>query len=104
VAGVQAWRRAPGKKKFVYTVKVCELITPIKRFKGTKTLIRDFGTIASGRPNGLFLFQLPPSYSYTKTRLEDIVSQLDPARRNVVEFRHASWWNERSTAPFAKQG
>jgi uncharacterized protein YecE (DUF72 family) len=23
-----------------------------------------------------------------------IVSQLDPARRNVVEFRHVSWWNE----------
>ena len=27
-------------------------------------------------------------------RLIGIVSQLDPARRNVVEFRHASWWNE----------
>jgi hypothetical protein len=25
VANVQAWRREPGKKKFVYTVKVCEL-------------------------------------------------------------------------------
>ena len=43
---------------------------------------------------GCFLFQLPPSYRYTKTRLNDIVGQLDPARRNVVEFRHASWWNE----------
>ena len=35
VAGVQAWRRQPGKKGFVYTVKVCELITHIKKFKGT---------------------------------------------------------------------
>ena len=43
---------------------------------------------------GCFLFQMPPSYRYTKTRLNDIVSQLDPGRRNVVEFRHASWWNE----------
>jgi hypothetical protein len=24
VAGVQAWRRQPGKKKFLYTVKVCD--------------------------------------------------------------------------------
>jgi len=40
VAGVQAWRRQPGKKKFTYTVKVSEHITHIKRFKGTKTLIR----------------------------------------------------------------
>src|SRR3954449_1526480 len=86
VAAVQAWRRAPGKKKFVYTVKVCELITHIKKFKGTKTLVKDFGMISYilGDRMGCFLFQLPPSYRYTKTRLNDIVSQLDPARRNVV--------------------
>ena len=106
VAGVQAWRRAPGKKRFVYTVKVCELITHIKRFKGTKTLVRDFGTIADilGDRMGCFLFQLPPSYRYTKTRLKDIVSQLDPSRRNVVEFRHASWWNEAVYSVFRKAG
>jgi len=96
VAGVQSWRRQPGRKKFVYTVKVCELITHIKKFKGTKTLVKDFGIIADilGDRTGCFLFQLPPSYRYTKTRLNDIVSQLDPARRNVVEFRHASWYAE----------
>jgi uncharacterized protein YecE (DUF72 family) len=106
VAAVQAWRRAPGKKNFVYTVKVCELITHIKKFKGTKTLVRDFGMIADilGDRMGCFLFQLPPSYRYTKTRLNDIVSQLDPARRNVVEFRHASWWNEEVYAAFRKAG
>jgi hypothetical protein len=55
VANVQAWRRQPGRKRFVYTVKVCELITHVKRFNGTKTLIRDFGVIADifGRPDGL---------------------------------------------------
>jgi uncharacterized protein YecE (DUF72 family) len=106
VAGVQAWRRAPGKKNFVYTVKVCELITHIKKIKGTKTLIRDFGMIADilGDRMGCFLFQLPPSYRYTKTRLNNIVSQLDPARRNVVEFRHASWWNEEVYGAFRKAG
>jgi uncharacterized protein YecE (DUF72 family) len=64
----------------------------VKRFKGTKTLIKDFGLIADilGYRMGCFLFQLPPSYRYTRTRLDSIVSQLDPARRNVVEFRHAS--------------
>ena len=53
---------------------------------------------------GCFLFQLPPSYSYTKARLNDIVSQLDLARRNVVEFRHASWWNEEVYSAFLKAG
>jgi len=106
VAGVQAWRRQPGKKKFIYTVKVSELITHVKRFKGTKTLIRDFGMIADilGDRMGCFLFQLPPSYRYTKTRLNDIVSQLDPVRRNVVEFRHASWWNEEVYEAFRTAG
>ena len=106
VANVQAWRRAPGKKKFVYTVKVCELITHVKKFKGTKTLIKDFGMIADvlGDQMGCFLFQLPPSYRYTKMRLNDIVSQLDPSRRNVAEFRHASWWNDEVYSSFRKAG
>jgi uncharacterized protein YecE (DUF72 family) len=106
VAGVQAWRRQPGKKPFVYTVKVCELITHIKKFKGTKTLVKDFGMISDilGDRMGCFLFQLPPSYRYTKARLNDVVSPLDPARRNVVEFRHASWWNENVYSAFRKAG
>jgi uncharacterized protein YecE (DUF72 family) len=106
VAGVQAWRRQPGKKRFVYTVKVSEHITHIKKFKGTRTLVKDFGMIADilGDRMGCFLFQLPPSYRFTRTRLNDIVSQLDPARRNVVEFRHASWWNEEVYSAFRKAG
>jgi uncharacterized protein YecE (DUF72 family) len=106
VANVQAWQRGLGKKRFVYTVKVCELITHVKKFKGTKTLIKDFGMIADVLADrmGCFLFQLPPSYRYTKVRLKDIVSQLDPSRRNVVEFRHASWWNEEVYSAFRKAG
>ncbi len=42
VANVKSWLRQPGKRKFVYTVKVCELITHIKSFKGTKNLVKDF--------------------------------------------------------------
>jgi uncharacterized protein YecE (DUF72 family) len=34
-----------------------------------------------GERMGCFLFQLPPSYRYTPARLDGIVSQLDPARR-----------------------
>jgi uncharacterized protein YecE (DUF72 family) len=106
VAGVQSWRRQPGRKRFVYTVKACELITHVKKFKGTRTLVKDFGMIADILRDriGCFLFQLPPSYRYTKIRLNDIVSQLDPARRNVVEFRHVSWWNEEVYRAFREAG
>lgn len=106
VAGVQAWKRQTGTMKFVYTVKVCELITHVKRFKGTKTLVQDFGIIADilGEQMGCFLFQLPPSFRYTKARLNSIASQLDPARRNVVEFRHKSWWNDEVYAASRRLG
>lgn len=57
-----------------------------------------------GERMGCFLFQLPPSYRYTKARLSSILGQLDPARRNVVEFRHASWWNEDVYSAFRAAG
>lgn len=106
VANVQAWRRQAAGKRFIYTVKVNEYITHIKRFIGTKTLVKDFGIIADilGDRMGCFLFQLPPSYHFTKGRLTAIVSQLDPTRRNVVEFRHKSWWNECVYDAFRKAG
>ena len=106
VANVKTWLRQPGARNFVYTVKVCELITHVKRFEGTKTLVKDFGMIADilGERMGCFLFQLPPSYRYTKARLTAILGQLDPCLRNVVEFRHASWWNETVYAAFRETG
>jgi uncharacterized protein YecE (DUF72 family) len=106
VATVDSWTRQAGRSKFVYTVKVSELITHIKRFVGTKTLIRDFGHIADllGPRMGCFLFQLPPSFQYTRARLDRILSQLEHGRRNVVEFRHRSWWNETVFAAFRATG
>ena len=106
LANVQAWKRQAGRRKFVYTVKVCELITHVKKFKNTKTLVWDFGIIADvlGDHMGCFLFQLPPSYRYTNARLHSILTQLDHSRRNVVEFRHKSWWNETVYVAFRKSG
>ena len=52
---------------------------------------------------GCFLFQLPPSFHYTPERLKNILKQLEPNRRNVVEFRHASWWR-RSAMRWRTQG
>lgn len=105
-ANVKSWLRQPGEREFVYTIKVCELITHIKRFEGTETLVKDFGLIADilGERMGCFLFQLPPSYRFTEARLSAVLGQLDPARRNVVEFRDASWWNETVYAAFRQTG
>jgi hypothetical protein len=61
VANVKAWGRQAGKRSFVYTVKVCELITHIKRFRGTKTLIKDFGMIADILGDRMGCFSIPAS-------------------------------------------
>jgi hypothetical protein len=77
VAGVQASRRQPRQQDFVYTVKVCELITHVEKFKGTKTLIRDFGIIADilGQPNGMLAFAAAAELPLHQPRLNSIVSQ-----------------------------
>jgi uncharacterized protein YecE (DUF72 family) len=103
---VNTWIRQAGAGNFIYTVKACESITHVKRFSRTKLLIQDFGFIADllGRHMGCFLFQLPPSYHYTPARLKRILEQLDASRRNVVEFRHRSWWNKKVYSAFKRRG
>jgi uncharacterized protein YecE (DUF72 family) len=97
IATVKSWIRQAENSNFIYTVKVCEIITHIKRFKDTKELVKDFGYIGDLLDNkmGCFLFQLPPSFHYTPIRLKNILSQLDKNRCNVIEFRHKSWWNNK---------
>ena len=106
VATVESWLRQCDGRPFVYTVKVNELITHTRRFEGTERLVRDFGLIADllGPHMGCLLFQLPPSFHYTAARLDSIVGQLDPRRRNVVEFRHRSWWHEDVYDAFREAG
>jgi uncharacterized protein YecE (DUF72 family) len=107
LATVKTWiQQAEHSPEFVYTVKVSELITHVKKFVETEELVLDFGYIADllGPRFGCFLFQLPPSFTFTPERLDAIVQQLDPSRRNVVEFRHRSWWNDAVYDAFGKRG
>ena len=94
LAAVKKWRSQAEDRNMIYTVKVPELITHIRKFEDTDELVQDFGYIADllGPRMGCFLFQLPPSFEYSQERLNSILGQLDPIRRNVIEFRHPSWW------------
>lgn len=93
---VKTWYKQAISKGFVYTVKIPELITHIKKFVGTKELIKDFDLVADelGDKFGCFLYQCPPSFKFSSARLRRIVKQLNLNRRNVLEFRHISWWNQ----------
>ena len=94
-ANVKAWRRN-ALDNFRYSIKVNRLITHEKRLRRTRKLVQEFCKIDNllGEKLGCFLFQFPPSYKYTRSRLTSIVTQLDPRFRNAVEFRHKSWWRE----------
>ncbi len=82
---------------FKFTVKAHKIITHTLRMRQARDKVNEFTDIVT---NGLdkklacILFQLPPSYSYTEERLNDILSNLSHHADNVIEFRHVSWWKQ----------
>ena len=106
LATIQTWNKQAGRRRFVYSIKVNELITHTRRFARTAQLVRDFGHIPEllGKRMGCLLFQLPPSFHYSRANLDGITRQLDGRLRNVVEFRHKSWWNDTVYDAFRKSG
>lgn len=93
---LQGWyARSPDN--FRFTVKAPRLITHYKKFHNASREARDFYDLtANGLAEklGCVLFQLPPNLICTDANLENILSIVDPAFTNVIEFRHESWWTE----------
>lgn len=90
---------------YLFSVKTSKLITHVKRFTDCEKEINDFYTACrEGLKDKLacILFQLPPSFSYTEDRLQLILHSLNPEFKNVVEFRHESWWLENVYAELTK--
>ena len=104
-ATVKAWvRNSP--PDFRYSVKVNREITHERRLVRTRKLVAEFCAIGQilGPKLGCFLFQFPPSYRYTPSRLRSIVTQIDPSFRCAIEFRHRSWWRARVYRALEKRG
>ena len=92
---------------FKFSVKAPRLITHYKQFNDTAQLLADFyGTVQEGLAEklGPVLFQLPPRMAYSDERLQSILDSLDPAFRNVLEFRHPSWWEGHVYQELARRG
>ena len=92
---LQTWyKKSPAS--FRFSVKAPRAITHYKKFNDSADLITSFyDTINDGLQEklGPVLFQLPPAYSFNEDRLQKIISSLNPSFKNVLEFRHASWWH-----------
>jgi uncharacterized protein YecE (DUF72 family) len=82
---------------FLFTIKAPRLITHYKRFNECKSLLADFYHVLEKgmqKKLGCVLFQMPPSFAYSEERLELIQQSLYPGFKNVMEFRHKSWWRQ----------
>lgn len=81
---------------FKFTLKANRQITHLKRIKGVKSEVRYFYILADslGDKLGCILFQLPPSLTLDMDLLQEFLQTLTPYYRNVIEFRHESWYRE----------
>jgi uncharacterized protein YecE (DUF72 family) len=80
---------------FNFTVKAPRHITHFRKFVEAQRLLNDFYELTVGglgKKLGCVLFQFPADYYYTPERLSRIAGMLDGSLRNVLEFRHESWW------------
>ncbi|MGV8949279.1 MAG: DUF72 domain-containing protein [Candidatus Paracaedibacter sp.] len=90
---MEAWeQKVP--KDFKFCLKVNKYITHTKRLKEVSHELKIFYGLSDilQEKMGAFLFQFPRSYSFNEERLKRLLSNLDPAHENVIEFRHPSWW------------
>lgn len=91
---LQTWyARSPDN--FIFSVKTPRIITHLKKFNDCQQLIDDFYLACEqGLKDklGCVLFQFPPSVHYSEEKLQQITAGLNPNFKNVIEFRHQSWW------------
>lgn len=92
---LKSWyARSP--ENFSFTVKAPRHITHFKKFRDARQMLQDFTETAKAGLSeklGCVLFQFPANFHYVPERLSRIIDLIDGSFKNVLEFRHASWWN-----------
>jgi uncharacterized protein YecE (DUF72 family) len=83
---------------FRFGVKAHQVITHIKRLKGTEDFVPRFlatiEPLAAAGKLGPVLFQLPPNLKVDAPLLKDFLALLPRTLPGAFEFRHASWFDE----------
>ena len=83
---------------FRFGVKAHQVITHIKRLKGTEDFVPRFlatiEPLASAGKLGPVLFQLPPNLKADAVLLKDFLALLPRTLPSAFEFRHDSWFSD----------
>jgi len=91
-----AWRDA-SPTDFTFALKVSRFVTHMKRLVDAGSAMRTFLSRAAllGSKLGPLLYQTPPQMKCDEARLESFLSSLPRDLRQVFEFRHPSWFDQK---------
>jgi uncharacterized protein YecE (DUF72 family) len=92
---IQNWMKET-PPHFRFGIKAHQVITHIKRLKGTEDFVPRFlvtiEPLAAAGKLGPVLFQLPPNLKMDAALLQDFLAILPATVPAAFEFRHASWF------------
>jgi len=92
---VAGWKdKAP--PEFNFTLKGSRYVTQMKKLHDVEESVRNFEDVAAVLKTKLscILWQLPPSLHRDDERLANFCKILNGSNKNVIEFRHESWFNK----------
>ena len=93
---------------FRFGVKAHQVITHIKRLKGTGEFLPRFlatiAPLASAGKLGPVLFQLPPNLKADAALLRDFLTTVPHALPAAFEFRHESWFSDETWEVLKSRG
>lgn len=94
---IHNWMRE-SPPNFKFGVKAHQVITHIKRLKGTQDFVPRFlatiEPLAAAGKLGPVLFQLPPNLKADAALLNDFLATLPRTLPSAFEFRHESWFSD----------
>jgi uncharacterized protein YecE (DUF72 family) len=99
VEAVQTWYDA-APPDFIFSLKTPHEITHELGLKGAQGLMSEFidTLYPLKEKTGPILIQLPPSFTQENFQtLSEFLETLPSTQRYAVEFRHSSWYNDRTT-------
>ncbi|HWK53580.1 MAG TPA: DUF72 domain-containing protein [Hyphomicrobiales bacterium] len=85
-------------RDFRFTLKGSRYLTHLKRLREPHEPVTRFYAMADGLKEKLacVLWQLPRNLALDLDRLQTFCAELQPRYRNVIEFRHRSWWESQA--------
>ncbi|MGA2193329.1 MAG: DUF72 domain-containing protein [Nitrospirota bacterium] len=102
---VKSWRDSV-PEDFIFAVKASRFITHIKRLKdagdAVKTLLGRMKPL--GRKMGPVLFQLPPTFGFDISRLEEFLDALPRGPRYAFELRNQAWFKPETYDTLSRHG